>query len=152
MVDYCFLLKGCVPFTRPASILRRLFSDYWAITKGFLILFTIINHIKKPLKVVLKDSSRVFFYSVGDIIKHFQMILTGIWENAGCKASINVPSVKIPPFEWGYFTDGKFCSINERRVFLTNAPHILLGEYRVHKGNGFGDDICFCYFFLMSSP
>ena len=56
--------------------MRQLFSDYSAIIKGFLILFTIINYIKISFIIVLKISSYWAFHSVNAIIKHFITLLT----------------------------------------------------------------------------
>ena len=56
--------------------MRQLFSDYSAIIKGFLILFTIINYIKISFIIVLKISSYWAFHSVSAIIKHFITLLT----------------------------------------------------------------------------
>ena len=58
--------------------MRQLFSDYSAIIKGFLILFTIINYIKISFIIVLKISSYWAFHSVSAIIKYFITILTVI--------------------------------------------------------------------------
>ena len=56
--------------------MRQLFSDYSAIIKGFLILFTIINYIKISFILVLRISSYWAFHSVNAIIKHFITLLT----------------------------------------------------------------------------
>ena len=97
--------------------MRQLFSDYSAIIKGFLILFTIINYIKISFIIVLKISSYWVFHSVSAIIKHFITILT---VNVKCiqLSWKKRPVGKKTPSEGGLFTDGTFCLRNDRRVFL----------------------------------